>query len=728
MCYNVLIKLITMRFRALYGTANGAFSKFVHGGCFMLELLSPAGSPESVVAAVQSGADAVYLGLGGFNARQGAKNFTEEEFLSAVQYCHERGCKVYVTLNTLCSDRELTELAALAGFISSAGTDAVIVQDLGVARVVRSVCPDLPIHASTQMSVHNLAGVHAAAQMGVTRVVLARELSIDQIRIIAGRAPIEVEVFVHGAFCFCHSGQCYMSALIGRRSGNRGMCAQPCRMQYSMSRRADDYPLSLKDNCLVQYLDELDRAGVKCIKIEGRMKRPEYTAIVTDIYHRAAHEGVQPTEKDMEKLRLAFSRDGFTDGYYTGRKQDMHGIRSDSDKDAAKLFSEARKAYATGEMRRVDVDFSIALRAGVPAALTATDAEGVSVCVAGPVPEPAQTAGLTLSSVSAQLYKTGGTPYRCRRAVGEIEPGLFLPAAAINELRRSVLDALTQKRAAAPARRTGRFPALSLPSARPRHPVLNVQVVSREQLSPELAETQPANVYVPLQILSESPEAVQPFLDAGCGVAAVLPRVITDTETEGVASMLRKVRDSGFDQALVGNLGHIALARAAGFAVRGDFGLNAFNSHTLQVLADAGLLSATASFELRLAQVRDLIKCLDTELIIYGRLPAMVSDQCIISHSAGTCACQAPATLSDRMGSVFPVMKEFGCRNVIYNAHKLFLADKIEDVLSCGLWAGRLLFTTETARECVLVTRAYQGQSDYRPNGLTRGLYYRGVE
>jgi len=695
----------------------------------MLELLSPAGSPEAVVAAVQNGADAIYLGLGsGFNARHGAKNFTNEEFLDAVKYCHERNCKVYVTLNTLCSDREVSELATLASFISEAGADAVLVQDLGVARIIRSLCPDLPIHASTQMSVHNLAGVHAAAQLGIQRVVLARELSREQIRIIASRSPIEVEVFVHGALCFCHSGQCYMSALIGRRSGNRGMCAQPCRMQYSMGRRMDEYPLSLKDNCLVDYLQELEAAGVKCIKIEGRMKRPEYAAIVTGVYHRAAHEGVAPTEKDMEKLRIAFSRDGFTDGYYNGKKQDMHGIRSESDKDANRLFVEARKAYAVGEMRRVNVDFDIHLQAGCQAVLSAADDFGHRVTVAGPVPEPAQTAGLSLSTVAAQLYKTGGTPYRCRSVDGQIAPGLFLPASAINELRRGALELLTQQRGIPPMRRSGLLPPV-LSGHRNSGTVLNVQVMQREQLCPELAETGPAGVYVPLQLLHEAPEAVQPFVEAGCTITAVLPRIIADTELQSVAVMLEKIRAMGVSEALVGNLGHIAIARSAGFDVRGDFGLNVFNSHTLQVLADAGLLSATASFELRMAQVRDLVKCIDTELIIYGRLPCMVTDQCIISRSSGGCSCDSgSAVLSDRLGSVFPVVKEFGCRNVILNAHKLFLADKTDDILTCGLWAGRLMFTTETPRECVQIMKAYQGQSDYRPNGLTRGLYYRGVE
>ena len=230
-------------------------------------------------------------------------------------------------------------------------------------------------------------------------------------------------------------------------------------------------------------------------------------------------------------------------------------------------------------------------------------------------------------------------------------------------------------------------------------------------------------------MLAERPEAVRPFMEAGADIAAVLPRVITDTEAADVVKLLRTVYAAGVRTALAGNLGHIALARGAGFDVRGDFGLNVFNSQTLQVLSDAGLKSATASFELRLAQIRDLVKCLDTEMILYGRLPCMVSDQCVIYRASGSHSCQTTsAALSDRMGSVFPVVREFGCRNVILNAHKLFLADKLDDVMGCGLWAGRLLFTTESPRECVMVTKAYQGLSDYRPNGLTRGLYYRGVE
>ncbi|MEL7603905.1 MAG: peptidase U32 family protein, partial [Bacillota bacterium] len=333
----------------------------------MLELLSPAGSPEAVVAAVQSGADAVYMGFGAHNARRGAKNFTDETFDNAVRYCRVRGCKVYLTLNTLVGDREIAEAVGLAQHAAELGADAILVQDLGLARTLRHALPDMPLHASTQMSIHNLAGVEAAAELGLTRAVLARELSLEQIARIAERAPIEVEVFAHGALCFCHSGQCYMSALIGRRSGNRGACAQPCRLNYSLGGRMDDHPLSLKDSCLVSYLKELERAGVACVKIEGRMKRPEYSAIVTGIYSRAIREGAEPTETELQQLELAFSRQGFTDGYLTGQKgPEMFGVRGEPDREANKLYAAARKAYGGTEARRVPVKFYALIQADKP--------------------------------------------------------------------------------------------------------------------------------------------------------------------------------------------------------------------------------------------------------------------------------------------------------------------------------------------------------------------------
>ena len=694
----------------------------------MIELLSPAGSPEAVIAAVQNGADAIYMGLGNFNARRGAKNFTDEEFERSMRYCRIRGCKVYVTLNTLVNDREIAQAVESARLASELGADGIIIQDLGLAYAIRQALPDIPLHASTQMSIHNLAGVEAAAEMGMTRAVLARELSLEQIKFITQHASIETEVFVHGALCFCQSGQCYMSALIGRRSGNRGMCAQPCRMQYSLGGRMDDYPMSLKDNCLVDRLRELEDAGVACLKIEGRMKRPEYTAIVTKIYSKALKEQRQPSDEEMETLEKAFSRQGFTQGYFNGDKKDMFGRREEPDKDTEKLFTLARKGYSEGELRRVPVHFYTVAEKGMPVKAIAFDDDGNRAAAMGGVPEKARGQGLTATYITEQMFKTGGTPYNCVENRAQADPGLYLPASEINDLRRRLVTELSEQRAKPPLRRVGKLPEKPKGKLPTGDPAMIFQVLTEEQLSPELAALKPKYLYVPLTLMTEKLDLLRPFAEQGTIPVAVLPRVIADNEAAAVYDMLSRMFDQGVNEALVGNLGHAMLAKKAGMKLRGDFGLNTFNSMSMEVIRQAGFISATASFELRLSQIRDMIKPLDTELIIYGRIPLMVSDQCIIRHSAGRCNCQTPGQMADRMGSVFPVVKEFGCRNVIYNAHKLYLADKAEDVYAAGAWGLRMMFTTEGMRECVEVAKGYMGLSDYKPNVLTRGLYYRGVD
>jgi len=693
----------------------------------MSQLLSPAGSPEAVIAAVQSGADAIYLGIGDFNARRGAKNFTDEEFEKAVRYCHIRGCKVFVALNTLVSDREMKDALAIAGMASKQGADGVIVQDLGLVRLIREMYPNLPVHASTQMSIHNLAGVEAAADMGMDCAVLARELSGDQIKTIAKHASIETEVFVHGALCFCHSGQCYLSGMIGKRSGNRGMCAQPCRMKYDLGGRMDDYPLSLKDNCLVDYISELEDAGVSYLKIEGRMKRPEYTAVVTDVYSKVLKRHGPATAEEKELLARTFSRDGFTQGYYLGNKKDMQGVRGEPERDD-KFFGTIRKGYAEGEARRVPVHFYTVCKKGEAIKAIAFDDDGNKAVAIGPIPERAKKTGLTEQYLQDQMYKTGGTPYYCVENKAQADEGLFLPASEINELRRKLISELTRVRGEAPEREEKEMPAspVSLPAT--AVPAKIFQVLNAEQLTEELAEMKPDYLYVPVMVMAEDYSRLRPFLERGTKPVAVLPRVITDDEFPIIYAALTKLFDQGVNEALVGNIGHIVLARRAGMKVRGDFGLNAFNSYSLGVLKDAGFLSATVSFELRMPQIRDLAKPLDTEMIVYGRLPLMVSDQCIISRSAGKCNCQNDNKLSDGKGNLFPVVKEFGCRNVIYNPHKLYMADKADEVYGSGVWGIRLMFTNENPRECIEVAKGYFGLTEYTPNVLTRGLYYRGVE
>ena len=694
----------------------------------MLEVLSPAGSSDALVAAVQNGADAVYLGYGAFNARMNAKNFTLEQLRQSVSYCHIRGVKVYLTLNTLVLDRELKTAAQVVLDAKNAGVDAILVQDLGVLQLIRQVAPDMPIHASTQMSVHNLEGVQKAAELGIRRVVLARELSRTQILAIAQASPIELEVFVHGALCMCHSGQCYMSAMIGRRSGNRGQCAQPCRMSYGFDRSENRYPLSLKDNCLVSYLQELDRMGVACVKIEGRMKRAEYVAITTRIYKDAAL-GKPVTEAQIQSLKKAFSREGFTDGYYKGRKgADMFGTRQDEEPDR-KLFAAARATYENTERQRVPVALEMSVRYGFPATLTAADREGHWAQVQGEMPELAISRPLDHQSLAQRLSKTGGTPYSVSDVALELEEGLSLPASSVNALRREALSRLSAIRGQVPETRTGLFAQPPVYTSYQGQPQFTVSVQSVDQLTRQLRSFCPSLLYMPLSMAISRTPAVTAALQS-LKVCVVLPRVILPGHWDAVVQQLNLAWTLGVRDALVGNLGMIDPVRRMGFTLRGDFGLNVFNSGSANAYAALGLSSLTASFELTLPQIRDLSKPVPTELIAYGRLPLMITENCVIQSRTGSCTCGSGRTnLMDRTGSRFPVLRDGDtCRSVIYNSRKLYWADRLSELQNLGLWALRLIFTTENDQQVNAALQDFIRGGAFDPGVSTRGLYLRGVE
>ena len=694
-----------------------------------MELLAPAGSMEALRAAVCNGADAVYLGADTFNARINARNFSAADLQEAVVYCHVRGVKVHLTLNTLVLDREMPRAAELIRLAASCGVDAFIVQDLGVVSLCRQLAPDVPIHASTQMSIHSLEGVMEAAALGCSRVVLARELPAEEIAHICKKSPVEIEVFVHGALCMCYSGQCYLSSVIGRRSGNRGQCAQPCRLPYGYGRfESTRYPLSLKDNCLAGELDELRRMGVASIKIEGRMKRPEYVAIVTRAY-RTVLNGGKLTQADLQELETAFSRQGFTDGYFKGQTgSDMFGRRQES-ADTADLFASARATYEQGEPQRIGVRFYAMIRRGEPAQLAVEDPDGNLCRTRGPVPEQAVYRSLTPQDLEQQLKKTGGTPYLCTAVRSSLDPDLMLPASAINAMRRDVIAELTAKRGrAAPAH-------LNAYDEPPRYdgiagePQLTIAVRTAGQITSRMLSMKPTVLYVPLSELAEHPDLPQ-RVSVETQLAAILPRVIWSGELAPVARQLRTVYEMGVRQVLAGNLGQLHIARAAGFAVRGDFGLNIVNSRAMRYLREQGLDSQLLSFELTLPQIRDISKAVPAELLIYGRLPLMLMENCVMKNRTGICACQTGTVrLVDRVGEEFPIVKDPGtCRNVLLNGKKLYLLDKKDAFRGMGLWALRLQFTTENPSEIDKVLMDYQGRAVFDAGSYTRGLYSRGVE
>ncbi len=694
-----------------------------------MELLAPAGSMEALRAAVCNGADAVYLGADTFNARMNARNFSAADLQDAVVYCHVRGVKVHLTLNTLVLDREMPRAAELIRMAASCGVDAFIVQDLGMVSLCRQLAPDVPIHASTQMSIHSLEGVLEAAALGCSRVVLARELPADEIAHICKKSPVEIEVFVHGALCMCYSGQCYLSSVIGRRSGNRGQCAQPCRLPYGYGRfESTRYPLSLKDNCLAGELDELRRMGVASIKIEGRMKRPEYVAIVTRAY-RTVLNGGKLTQADLQELETAFSRQGFTDGYFKGQTgSDMFGRRQESE-DTADLFASARATYEQGETQRIGVRFYAMIHRGQPARLAVEDPDGNLCRTYGPVPEQAVYRSLTAQDLEQQLKKTGGTPYLCTSVRSSLDPDLMLPASAINAMRRDVIAELTAKRGRAEK------PHLNVYDEPPRYdgisgePQLTVAVRTADQITSRMLSMKPTVLYVPLSELVEHPELRQ-RVGVETQLAAILPRVIWSGELVPIARQLRTVYDMGVRQVLAGNLGQLHIARAAGFAVRGDFGLNIVNSRAMRYLREQGLDSQLLSFELTLPQIRDISKAVPAEVLIYGRLPLMLMENCVIKNRTGTCTCQTGTVrLVDRVGEEFPIVKDPGtCRNVLLNGKKLYLLDKKDAFRGMGLWALRLQFTTENPSEIDKVLMDYQGRAVFDAGIYTRGLYSRGVE
>ena len=692
----------------------------------MLELLSPAGSMEALKAAVQNGANAVYLGCGTFNARQSAKNFTPQTLAEAVKYCHVRGVAVHLTLNTLVSDKETEDVCALIRHAASCGVDAFIVQDLGVVRLCKQIAPNVSIHGSTQMTIHSLPGVLLCAAWGMSRVVLSRELSREEIRYITANSPIEIEVFAHGALCMCYSGQCYLSAAIGGRSGNRGRCAQPCRQSYGYSRWENRYPLSLKDNCLVGYLQELRQMGVASIKLEGRMKRPEYVAAITAVYRQALDTG-KVTRSMVDTLMTAFNRQGFTDGYYNAAPgPNMFGIRSD--KEDAAWLKEIRQTYDAVENPLVPVTFSAVIDEE-GSTLTVTDAQGRQCTVTGQRPEAARRLPLSEELFAARISKTGGTPYRCEGVTAQIAPGLTLSAAAINALRRDALDQLTALR----ARRE--VPVLHKPrrvihfSGFRSAPSLTVQITRPEQVTAKLLRMNPSFLYVPAHLLLADQRFCRE-LTRRTTVAAVLPRICHDADLERIGKMLKELRSFGIRNVLVGNLGLLIPAREAGMEIHGDFGLNVYNSTAMNTCKELELASVALSFEMTLPQVRDISKAVPSEILIYGRLPLMVTENCLFRNRTGDCSCHTGTTrLVDKTGADFPVIRDGdSCRSVLLNGKKLYWLDRQKDLQKLGLWATRVYFTTENPMEVDQVLSAWENPTPFDPGACTRGLYLRGLD
>lgn len=695
----------------------------------MLQLFSPAGSSEAVIAAVQNGADQIHIGFGATEAGRNEQGFSAAELSQCLRYCRIRGCKAVVALNELTTDDTIGRAVERAVFAAQQGADALMVQDLGLIAVLRRMLPDTPLWGGVRLNVHSLDGVRTAAALGLSRVMLAPELTRAQIAALAKAAPIETAALVHGPMCYAHLGQCYLSAMSdGRRSDSVLHCAEPCRGKFSLGGRLDDCPMSMADVYLMDHLRELEDAGVVGAVIGGRSRRPEYVAYVTSLYSRAIHENVLPTQEEKERLLELFAPYGLTDGYYTGRTgPTMTNPERPVGRSAERALAEIRKTYMEGEYRRVPVTFYAVMEQGRSAMFAAEDDRGHRAVYEGYAPIDLGRQGITPDRVRDVLYRTGGTPYNCAGVKCSIAPNLDYADEALEQARRALLSQITdqcREPAAVTVRDMPEPPALH---PREDAPEFIVQITRADQLTPELAAAAPDRLYVPAELLAAGPDGLDAFRERGAVITAVLPRVVSDEERPVLRELLATLRAMGVQEVLLGSLGLIPAVLEAGMIPRGDFGLNLSNARAIRWMSGAGLRSVTASFQLSAQQIRRLAGTADVEMIVYGRVPVMLTEQCLIRASSGRCSCSTPTSMSDAFGNVYPVEKEFGCRNVVYDAKKIFLADKPEVYEKAGLWGVRLLFTTESARECAEVALRYRGKNRYLPVNTGRGAYGKGA-
>ena len=685
-----------------------------------IEILAPVGSEEMLHAAVFSGADAVYLGFSGFNARTGAGNFDADSLKEAVRFCHARGVKVHVALNTTVYGGELASLRDAIRAVAASGADAVICQDLAVATLIGKIAPQLPRHGSTQMSVHTLQGALELKELGFTRVVLARELSLPEVEQITRHCGIETECFVHGALCMCVSGQCYMSAFLGGRSGNRGSCAGPCRLPFEANALPEGKPgrlhhLSLKDNSVIDKLDQLQAIGVASAKIEGRLRTPEYVAAAVS----ACLAGREGRAYDRDLLKNAFSRSGFTSGYLDGKIDGtMFGVRSEADAELTKKTLPALRELYRRERSRVPVRMKLEIEEGGEK-LTVTDADGNKAFAYGDFePQPARAD--PTESLKRSLAKTGGTPFAAENIEVEMDEGpWFVPGSTVNELRREALDALLKKREVLRPWPVQDVELEPLPQRTlPPHRTLRARFERWDQV-PEQALSGVEYLILPIAQADRVPREWR-------GKTLLeLPRVMFGKLEEDTARRVAATQDAGFAGYEVSNIAHLRLCR--GLPMSGGFGLNVTNQVAAQFYTDNGLGSVLILPETKDSDISTIApthagKPVPTGVLVYGHMPLMVTRACPLQNIHDCAHCDKTGVLTDRKAKKFPVRCGMGVRT-IYNPVPIYMGDK-PGALTVDY--GVAYFTLESREEAAAILDDIRVHAPFEGD-FTRGLYFKGT-
>lgn len=660
-----------------------------------IEILAPAGAREQLVAAIRGGANAVYLGCGSFNARRNAENFNIEDLPEVVAYCHARSVSVHVTFNTLVRDDELEQAKKEIKQIAASGVDAIIVQDLAVAHLVKACAPTLKMHASTQLSVHNVSGCKILEELGFSRVVLARELSIEEIETICKSTKLEVEVFVHGALCICLSGGCYLSSILGQRSGNRGLCAQPCRLDFKLKDK--NYALSLKDMSHIKYIRKLASLGVCSFKIEGRMKRPEYVFSAVS----ACKKALAGKEYDEELLKKAFSRSGFTDGYLSGNNQ-MFGYRKKEDVQNMLEVIKPISAQYNKEKPLIPVKMHFAASVQGTGELTVICGKN-SVKTTTSLFQAAQTRSTTLEDVKKQLLKLGETPFYAEDISVDIPKNLFIPLAEINRMRREAIDALILARSQIIPHEFNDFEIKKYSHSHNKNE-LRVRLTKKEQLN-----------YVDKNILCFlPPDEINEFLP---NIAVEIPSIIFAFDEEKVLNKLKSLKALGIKKALCNNIGAIYLAREAGLEALGGWGLNVLNSLSAFVLQSLGVSDITASFEINARNISCFSNNQNLGIVGYGYLPLMRMRACPLERNCK--GCTGINTLTDRMNKEFTLVCQNKKYNVLLNSIPLYVGDK-----KLNSDFSLLYFNLENGKQIADIIYRYKNALPLEAEA-TGGLYYK---
>lgn len=674
-----------------------------------IEILAPAGSMESVIAAVRGGADAVYLGTKDFNARRNADNFDYDGLKNAVDYCHKHGVKVHLTLNTLIADGELDDAQDTVRLACEAGVDAIIVQDLGLADIIRRCAPDMPMHASTQMSVQTPAGLKKLKKLGFTRAVLPREMSKEEIRNLCENSPIELECFVHGALCMCVSGQCYFSAMLGSRSGNRGACAQPCRLPFAAP-YGTGHDLSLKDLSLVDYIREMAEMGVCSFKIEGRMKRPEYVAAAVKACRNSV-DGIVDNELRSD-LRSVFSRSGFTDGYYKNQLgSDMFGTRQKDDVTAASgVLKKLEKLYEK-EVADTKVDFAFTGVMSEPVSLAA-QAGGRNVFVESQTePQPALNKATTEEAVRTQLEKCGGTRFYAGKIDIELDEGVFIPVSELNKLRRDALEKLENAEKSVVKEFHNEFVTIKPHQGGKKRLICRFSDINSIPENWDYID----QVIVPLGKEKQVKRSVR--------VSVEVPRGIF-SDYEKILRQLNEAKEYGITEAWAGTLDGIALIQKSGLKANAFFGSNVFNSRSVKVLEDMGVNKILLSAELTMAQAQAIDGEAPRGVFAYGRLPLMLTRNCPQKNGKSCSDCRQKGKLVDRKGVEFPIECRMGANDIL-NSVPVYMADRLGEIRNMDFML--LYFTTENKESTSDIISSYI-KSGKAKGEFTRGLFYRGVE